>query len=154
MDKYVHTHPQFPRKPYHKCKPVFRPKRRKNPTWWGGTYLYGLYKGVNPPQGETTFNFATSPLVSPRNDVWENERRNSILRTRHYPDLGSDTSSVRGFLLRSFLRCRYAGKPVVASQNVGGFLSNLLTVKMENAMNTRNTAIIARFILKWSVNLN
>ena len=51
-----------------------------------------------------------------------NGRRNSILMTRHYPDLGSDTSSVRDFLLRSFLRCRYAGKPVVASQNVGSFL--------------------------------
>ena len=24
-----------------KCIPVFRPKRRKNPTRWGGTYLYG-----------------------------------------------------------------------------------------------------------------
>ena len=27
-----------------------RLKRRKNPTLWGGTYLYGLYKGV-PPRG-------------------------------------------------------------------------------------------------------
>ena len=25
-----------------KCIPVFRPKQRKNPTRWGGTYLYGL----------------------------------------------------------------------------------------------------------------
>ena len=24
----------------------FRPKRRRNPTRWGGTYLYGWYKGV------------------------------------------------------------------------------------------------------------
>ena len=24
----------------------FRPKRRRNPTRWGGTYLYGSYKGV------------------------------------------------------------------------------------------------------------
>ena len=31
-----------------KCIAVFRPKRRKNPTRWGGTYLYGLYKGVPP----------------------------------------------------------------------------------------------------------
>ena len=28
---------------------VFRQKRRKSPTFWGGTYLYGLYKGVPPP---------------------------------------------------------------------------------------------------------
>ena len=26
-----------------------RLKRRKKPTLWGGTYLYGLYKGVLPP---------------------------------------------------------------------------------------------------------
>ena len=32
--------------------PVFRPNRRKNPTLRGGTYLYGLYKGVPPPPGE------------------------------------------------------------------------------------------------------
>ena len=32
-----------------KCIPVFRPKRRKNPTWRGGKYLYGLYTGVPPP---------------------------------------------------------------------------------------------------------
>ena len=31
-----------------KCIPVFRTKRRKNPTRWGGTYPYGLYKGVHP----------------------------------------------------------------------------------------------------------
>ena len=32
-----------------KCIPVFRPKRRKNPTRWGGTCLYSLYKGITPP---------------------------------------------------------------------------------------------------------
>ena len=32
-----------------KCQPVFRPKRRKNPTRWGGTYLRTLRKGVSPP---------------------------------------------------------------------------------------------------------
>jgi len=31
-----------------KCIPVFRRKWRKNPSRWGGTYLYGLYKGVPP----------------------------------------------------------------------------------------------------------
>ena len=30
-------------------RPVFRPKRHKNPTLWGGTYLYGLYMGGPPP---------------------------------------------------------------------------------------------------------
>ena len=28
---------------------VFRPKRLKNHTLWGGTYLYSLYRGVPPP---------------------------------------------------------------------------------------------------------
>ena len=32
-----------------KCISVFRPKRRENPTRWGGTDLYGLHKGVPPP---------------------------------------------------------------------------------------------------------
>ena len=31
-----------------KCISVFTPKRGKNPTRWGGTYLYGLYKRVPP----------------------------------------------------------------------------------------------------------
>ena len=29
-----------------KCIPVFRPKRHKNPTRWGGTHLCGLYNEV------------------------------------------------------------------------------------------------------------
>ena len=29
-----------------KCIPVFRPRQRKSPTQWGGTYLYSLYKGI------------------------------------------------------------------------------------------------------------
>ena len=40
---------------------------------------------------------------------------------KHYPDLASDASSVQNFL-RSFLRCHWTGKPVVASQSVGSFL--------------------------------
>ena len=34
--------------------PVFRPKRPKNPTPWGGTYLYSLYKEVPPPPRRLT----------------------------------------------------------------------------------------------------
>ena len=33
--------------------PAFRPKRRKNHSLWGGTYLYCLFKGVAPRQAET-----------------------------------------------------------------------------------------------------
>ena len=56
-NKYFRTLSKFPGKPYPifdsgpkwgKCIPVFRPERRKNPTLWGGTYLYGLYRGVPP----------------------------------------------------------------------------------------------------------
>ena len=36
--------------------PVFRPKRRRNPTLWGGTYIYGLYMGVpSYPPGFSLF---------------------------------------------------------------------------------------------------
>ena len=76
-----------------------------------------------------------------------NERRNSILTTRHNPDLGSASDrrkqisyaarpirsttqiSRRCFIsmefLRPFLRRHFAGKRVVASQNVGCFLLSL-----------------------------
>ena len=40
---------------------------------------------------------------------------------KHYSDLGSDASSVWNFCAR-FLRRHLAGKPVVASPNVGCFL--------------------------------
>ena len=53
-DKYVHTlrsslenHIRFQTK-MGKVYTGFRPKRRKSSTRWGGTYLYGLYKGVPP----------------------------------------------------------------------------------------------------------
>ena len=85
-----------------------------------------------------------------------NERRNSILMTRHYPDLVSTSDwscRVENLLwpiictyqiwavtlhsmqfLRSFLRRHFAGKPVVASRNVNCFLrlgwqSNLKNLK-------------------------
>ena len=35
---------------WEKSIPVFRPKQRKNPTLWSGTFLYGLYEGVPHPQ--------------------------------------------------------------------------------------------------------
>ena len=38
------------RQKWAKCIPVFRPKRRKNPTLWGGRYIYGLYMGVPLPR--------------------------------------------------------------------------------------------------------
>ena len=49
IDEYAHT-PRSSLENYtwFQSIPVFRPKRCKNPTLWGGTYLYGLYKGVSP----------------------------------------------------------------------------------------------------------
>ena len=41
-----------------KCIAVFRPKRRKNPTRWGGTYLY---KGV-PPARDQNMSFFFYPI--------------------------------------------------------------------------------------------
>ena len=43
-----------------KCIPIFRPKRHKNPTRWGGTYLYSLYKGVPPPPDNTLLDLHNS----------------------------------------------------------------------------------------------
>ena len=44
--------------------PVFTPKRRKNPTRWGGTYLYTLYKGAPPPNRRALFSLQS--LLSAR----------------------------------------------------------------------------------------
>ena len=43
----LENHTRFQTK-WAKCIPVFRSKRRKNPTRWGRTYLDGLYNGVPP----------------------------------------------------------------------------------------------------------
>ena len=38
--------------------PVFRPKRPKNHTLWGGTYLHGLYEGSPPLPGNYSLVFS------------------------------------------------------------------------------------------------
>ena len=87
-----------------------------------------------------TFGDATTGF--PAKWLLRNERRNSILMTRHYPNLGSASDWLCGVgnliqpirsttqiwivtrieFLRSFFRRQLAGKPVVASPNVGCFL--------------------------------
>ena len=82
------------------------------------------------------------PLVSPPNDVWEtrteipywwrvttsasdwfNQISHAARLIRHYPSLLGAWWSVIGMeFLRSFLRRHLAGKPVVASPNVGYFV--------------------------------
>ena len=94
-------------------------------------------KGKQPTFGDATSGFLAKSRL-------RNESRNSILMTRHYPDLGraSDWSCrVRNLIqairsttqiwiviiiimefLRSFLRRHLARKPVIASPSVGCFL--------------------------------
>ena len=54
-DKYVHTLRSSletipdPDQNGQSLDPFSGQKGRKNPTQWGGTYLYGLYKGILPP---------------------------------------------------------------------------------------------------------
>ena len=91
-----------------------------------------------------------------------NERRRSILMTCHYPDLGgaSDWSCCMGNLLQSvrsatqiwvvthhqygifalFYQTSFAGKPVMASQNVGCFL-RLNTCQFTKAMQRKSDVV-------------
>ena len=86
----------------------------------------GLVEGVAELGGmvtgqieQPTFHDATTGCSA----KWRlrNERRNSILMMRQYPELGSDTSSVWPEFLCSFLRRNFSGEPVVVSWNVGCF---------------------------------
>ena len=45
---------------------VFRPKRRKNHTLWGGTYLYGFYRGLRPPPPGQQISYAILAVLSYR----------------------------------------------------------------------------------------
>ena len=82
---------------------------------------------ANDQSGTWTWGLQiASPALQPHGDAASCERRNSILITRHYPYLSSASDwSCRVIsmeCLRSFLRLHVAGKPVVASPNVGSFL--------------------------------
>ena len=112
-----------------------------------------LRRDGNSLRKQSTFRDATTGFPA----KWRrDECRNSILMTRHYPDLVSTSDwscRVENLLwpiictyqiwavtlhsmqfLRSFLRRHFAGKPVVASRNVNCFLrlgwqSNLKNLK-------------------------
>ena len=47
-----------------KSIPIFRPKRLKNHTLWGGTCLYSLHRGIHPPPGGGGEVEHTTKLVS------------------------------------------------------------------------------------------
>ena len=54
-----------------KSIPVFRPKQRKNPTFWGSTFLYGLYEGVPyPPPPGFCYRFLVVSISSPKSDQY------------------------------------------------------------------------------------
>ena len=80
-----------------------------------------------------TFGFLARKLL-------RKKHRNFIVMTFHYPGLGStsDLPCREGNFLsqseavpRSFLRHHFAGKPVVASPNVGCFLRLKVTFKLQ-----------------------
>ena len=48
---------------------VFRPKRLKNHTLWGGTYLYTWYRGVPPPWGFLQENYIRLLLMQPTKNL-------------------------------------------------------------------------------------
>ena len=70
-----HTLPWFPRKPNPipdqngQSPPIFRPKRPKNPTLWGGTYLYGLCKRIPPRTSDSAIVLSFSRLGTYRYPV-------------------------------------------------------------------------------------
>ena len=98
-------------------------------------------------------HFVTPTLVSPQKCL-RNKGRNSILMTQHYPDLGSafnywmkqiinqsenypDLGRDSTEFLCSILRRHVEGKPVVALQNVGCYIMNIM-----NASSNSNTGLL------------
>ena len=78
----------------------------------------------------------------------ENRAKKSILMTRHYPDLGSASDWLKTFFnqsvismefLRSLCRRHLAGKPLVASPNVGCFLRLLSNLSVQKKWKTNIT---------------
>ena len=103
-------------------------------------FIYSSSLRKQPTFGNATTGFPAKWRL-------RNERRNSILMTRRYPDLASASDWLKKFptrhdqseslarsgwwrvnssFLRSCLRRHLAGKPVVGSPNVGCFLRLLL----------------------------
>ena len=93
---------------------------------------------------ENSRHLATLPLSFPAKCRLRSERKSSVLMTRHHPDPGSASDWLNQIshvawpmrsttqiwvvtchqygICGSFLRCHLAGKPVVASPNVGCFV--------------------------------
>ena len=91
---------------------------------------------------QPTFWDATTGFPAKWSAKW-NALRNSILMTRHYLDLFgwkfASTKQKHYSHLRSFLRCHFVGKTVVASRNFGCFLRPFkLLTKQRSIMNEQN----------------
>ena len=66
----------------------FQSKRRKNPTRWGGTYLYSLYKRV-PPLDKKSHSAKASPFKMER----------FISKYVHVGVFGNKKAAIKIFLL-------------------------------------------------------
>ena len=89
------------------------------------TFEYNPAQSTGPRSKTAHYDHHTDDASLPRSGLcfWLVESNFPLGTTdqKHDQDLGSDASSVMDFL-RSFLRRHLAGKPVVASPNVGCFL--------------------------------
>ena len=61
----------------------FQMKTVQKPTWWGGTYLYSLYKGVPLPWGGG--NYRKPQLCALQKEQESECRRALIAKTRGFP---------------------------------------------------------------------
>ena len=113
-------------------------------------------------------HFVTPVLVSPQKCL-RNKCRNSILMTQHYPDLGSASNWRKQIFnqsknypdlgrdsmefLYSVLRRHFAGKPVVALQNVGCYIMNIMNAS-SNSNSTWLYIAISRKVVRKSASDN
>ena len=109
-----------------KSRPVFRPKRPKNPTRWGGTYLYGLYKRTPPPTPDLLhWNFTCNHLTKAKCEsnlfaCYYTLSRAYITWSRAWGDF---IACVAKFAIFIIIRCAILFLPCLF---LGGFTMNAL----------------------------
>ena len=62
-----------------KSIPVFRPKRLKTHTLWGGTYLYSLNRGVPPPGTRSSTRSPTRRPIASKSNSNSSRNYNIVL---------------------------------------------------------------------------
>ena len=85
-----------------KCIFLFKPKRRKNPTRSGGTYLYSLYKGVPPPPQCLYFLFMESACHQKTSWLGVCRIQSSNLSRLHWPYSLREVLSPHSFLASKY----------------------------------------------------